>query len=261
MTEKRIFYITANQLTVYWSVGKQLHRDASFIVEKLGYEQFAEYIKEHPDFISDILVDVIEEEFRIDTMPHVYGRDRIAIQERKLKQLYHNTRFRRAEVQDREKTGRRDDQVLLTALTNPEQLEQWLGIMLAHKVPVAGIFSMPIIAQHFLKKLAIQSEHTLLFVPEQNGMLRQTYFYRLSVKSSRLLPIGENIENDFGKFLINETFKNQRYLNRLRLLSPGNILDVHILCEQSQVDNTLPFYLYDFGNSKTRSTKTHQTKS
>lgn len=236
MSEKRIFYITANQLTVYWSAGERLHQDISFANESQGHFEFGEYLQAYSDISSDVLVDVIEEEFRIETMPHVFGRDRLAIQERKLRQIFHRTRYRSAEVQGREKTGRRDDQVLLTALINPEPLEQWLNILVEHKVPVAGLFSLPMLAPFFLKKLKIKSEHTLLFTPQQGSMIRETFLRCLSVKISRLLPITGQGHDGYSEFLVKEAHKNQRYLNRLRLLSPGDTMDVYVLCGDSAVD-------------------------
>lgn len=238
MSEKRIFYVTSNRLTVYWAMENDVHQDISYSDDDQGRTLFAEYLKNYSDLRSDVLVDVIDEEFRIDTMPHVSGKDRTAVQQRKLKQLFHHTQYRGAEIQGRETTGRRDDKVLFTALTNPEPLELWLKIMVANKVPVAGIYSLPMLAPFFLKQLNITSDYSLLFIPQSGNMIRQIFLNRSAIKISRLLPFKNHDTDNFNQFINKEAVKNQRYLHRLRTISPGDTIHVHVLCDSGSA-NTL----------------------
>ena len=71
-------------------------------------------------------------------MPHVGARDREAILERKLTQIFRNVPYRHAQLQGRETEGRRDDRVLYTAVTNPEVLRPWLEIQPYGRLPGHG---------------------------------------------------------------------------------------------------------------------------
>jgi len=235
MSDKRIFYITANRLVVYWSLGRTIREDVAFTATEQGVEEFSKYLLDYTDISSLVLLDVLDEEFRVDSMPHVFGRDRLAVQNRKLKQAFHTNHYRGIEIQGREKNGRRDNKILMTALSNTGPFEQWLDAMLKRKTPISGIFSLPMLANFFIEKLKISSENTLLIVPQKGDMIRQIFLHQSALKTSRLLPIKRHDRNSYHKFIINEALKNQRYLQRLRLLAATDIMVVYVLCESKQI--------------------------
>ncbi len=233
--EKRIFYITTQGLTIYWSAGKRLHEDRRFEADSAGIDAFTRYAQPHTDIISHVIIDIIEEEYRHDSIPHVHGRDRQAILQRKLAQLFHQTPYRCAELQGRSKFGRRDDQVLFAALTNPERIKPWLTAMDESKIPVAGVYSLSSLTQALFKKLKLRSEHALLITTQQDSTIRQTYLNQRTVKISRTTPLGRHTTSERGDLYQQEAQKNKRYLNRLQLLPQQATLDVYVVCDSSEI--------------------------
>ena len=127
MYRKHLLYLTNERLvSTIWRAGKVLATE-SFSVDESGQLAFAEYLKRWAKLRVYLLVDLIEQDFRLDTIPHVRGGDRRALLDRKLTQVYRATPYRYAVVQGRETTGRRDDRALFTSVTNSELLAPWLN--------------------------------------------------------------------------------------------------------------------------------------
>ena len=207
-------------------------RDGSVLVHEYGNdadgrEQFAAMLESHNKPVW-LLVDVIEEDFHLESIPHLIGPSRSALIERKFEQYYRHTPFRQATLLKRQSEGRRDDDFLFSALTNPQRISPWLDILHAHQVPLAGIYSVPNISASLLK--GIESEHVLLLTWEKRAGLRQTYFHKKRLHFSRLIPI-----NDGGTLfdtITAETPRTQQYLKSLSLPPAGEVLDVYILCHE-----------------------------
>ena len=134
-----------------------------------GPGDFATFVKtvRYPAFM---LVDLIEEDFRQESIPHLIGGSRSALLQRKFEQFYRGTPFRQATLLKRQKTGRRDDDMLFSALTNPALITPWVNILLAHQIPLSGIYSVPQISAPLIKDHP--SEHLLLISWEKFAGLR-----------------------------------------------------------------------------------------
>jgi len=205
-------------------------RDGSAVVHEFsndadGRGQFAALLEHHRHPLL-LLVDIIEEDFHLESIPHLIGPSRHALIERKFEQYYRSTPFRQATLIKRQSEGRRDDEFLFSALTNPQRISPWLDILHAHKIPLAGIYSVPNISASLLK--GIESEHILLLTWEKLAGLRQTYFHNKRLHFSRLIPVNE------GETLIDaitvETPRTQQYLKSLSLPPAGEVLNVYTLC-------------------------------
>ncbi len=207
-------------------------RDGSVLVHEFsndadGREQFASLLEARRNPVW-LLVDIIEEDFHLESVPHLIGPSRRALLQRKFEQYYRNTPFRQATLLKRQSEGRRDDDYLFSALTNPQRISPWLDILHAHQIPLAGIYSVPNISASLLK--GIESEHVLLLTWEKRAGLRQTYFHKKRLHFSRLIPI-----NDGGTLvdaIATETPRTQQYLKSLSLPPAGEVLDVYILCQE-----------------------------
>ncbi len=207
-----------------WSKGK-LSTPQYFSNDANGREHFSAFLKQHPE-PAYLLVDVIEEDFRLETVPHLTGSARTNLRERKFEQHYRGTPFRQATQLRRQKEGRRDDDMLFSALTNPQRISPWLDALLANQIPLVGIYSLPNISAPLLKDIA--SDHALLLSWEKDAGLRQTYFNNKSLHFSRQIPI--NTGDSFSESVVAETPRTQQYLKSLSLPPPGEVLDVFIIC-------------------------------
>lgn len=192
-----------------------------------GREEFAKLLEVNRKPVR-LLVDIIEEDFHLESLPHLIGPSRRALLQRKFEQYYRNTPFRQATLLKRQSDGRRDDDFLFSALTNPQRISPWLDILHAHQIPLAGIYSVPNISASLLTH--IESEHVLLLTWEKQAGLRQTYFHKKRLHFSRLIQI-----NDGGTLvdaIVAETPRTQQYLKSLSLPPAGEVLDIYILCHE-----------------------------
>jgi hypothetical protein len=207
-----------------WQGGK-LGAPQYFSNDANGREYFSTFLQQHHN-PAYLLVDVIEEDFRLETVPHLSGSAKRNLLARKFEQFYRSTPFRQALTLRRQEEGRRDDEMLFSALTNPQRISPWLDTLLANRIPLVGIFSLPNISTPLLKGIA--SDHVLLLSWERNAGLRQTYFNNKSLHFSRLIPISGN--SSFSTSVADETPRTQQYLKSLSLPPPGETLDVYIIC-------------------------------
>lgn len=239
MTGKTLLFLGADHFHAYaWKDGV-LSAPQRFDDNANGRDQFAAFLQTQRD-PAYLLADFIEEDFRYETVPHLRGGERAAQILRKFEQYYRNTPFRQAIALHRQKEGRRDDEMLFSALTNPNLILPWLNTMLAHSMPVVGIYSVPNISAPLVK--GISSGHLLLLSWEKHAGLRQTYFDAKHLHFSRLTPINAN--RTFSETVAAETARTHQYLKSLSLLPSGKALDVHIIChEHDQRD--LAKYLQD----------------
>ena len=176
-----------------------------------------------------MLIDLIEEDFRRETVPHLTGSTRTALLQRKFEQFYRGTPFRQAVTLQRQKTGRRDVEMLFSGLTNPSLITPWLDIMLDQQIPIVGIYSVPQISAPLVK--SSPSNHLLLISWGKHSGLRQTYFSDHHLQISRLTPVHDELT--FQDAVVKELARTYQYLKSLSLLPVGQILDVVILCHSS----------------------------
>jgi hypothetical protein len=209
--------------------GKRIVARREFAVSGAGVEEFQRYLAEQKKAPTHLLTDLAEEDFRLDTVPHVGARDRDAIFARRLAQIYRNTPFRHAAAQGRETEGRRDDRVLYTAITNPEVLRPWLDALERLAFPLAGIHSTAIFSVALLKELDLEFPHTLLVTFSPGEALRQTYFRAREFKFSRLTPIDLEEGQTLGAMVAEETTRTWQYLDSLRHFATDDRLEVCVM--------------------------------
>lgn len=222
--ERLLLFLSAEHLHAQVMAQGKIAVQREFSNSPDGQESFAVFLKT-AKFPAYMLVDLIEEDFRQETVPHLIGRNRNALLERKFEQFYRSTPFRQATLLQRQKTGRRDDDVLFSALTNPALIKPWLDIMLAQQTPLAAIYSVPQISAPLVKDHP--SNHLLLISWEKFAGLRQTYFSEHRLQISRLTPIRADLT--FQSAVVSELTRTYQYLKSLSLLPPGQTLDVHLL--------------------------------
>jgi len=172
-----------------------------------------------------LLTDLIEEDFRLETIPYLRGNSHRALVQRKFDQFYRGTPFQQATLLQRQKTGRRDSEMLFSALTNPGLITPWVDILLGHQIPLVGIYSVPQISAPLIQDNP--SNHLLLITWNKFAGLRETYFSSHRLQISRLTPISKDL--DFQGAVIEELGRTYQYLKSLSMLPAGQVLDVRIV--------------------------------
>ncbi len=213
-----IIYISAKQATVgVWRLGSFLSCN-QYTNDEAGLAKFKLFISTRRNKPVKIIVDAVEEDYRIDSIPHTSGRARHEMIQRKLLQTYRNAPYRSGHFLERETDKRRDDRILLMALTNAELLTPWLTILEDFESPVVGVYMMPMISQLLVKALKLKQSHLLLMTHQPAG-LRQTYIANQSTRLSRLNPTTVSSQEQLERLYLNETDKTRLYLVSLRIIT------------------------------------------
>jgi len=231
---KHFVYLTNTRLVSLVTQGRRIVARREFAVSGAGASAFELYLANLRDAPTHLFIDLAEEDFRLDTIPHVGARDREAILVRKLTQIFRNTPYRHAVLQGREPDGRRDDRVFYTAITNPDLLRPWLDMFERLRVPLAGIHSSAVFSETLLEELDLLFPHTLLLTFTPGDAIRQSYFRDREIKFSRLTPIDLEEGQSLGTMIAEETTRTWQYLDSLRHFAADDRLEVCILVHPSE---------------------------
>jgi hypothetical protein len=129
-------------MTVLHWRGKSFTGVGSFEPDEDGFDKFRSYLQSSAKIATKLLIDVIEEDFRQDTIPHVYGKDRKAVISRLIDRYYRSSRqYTYAEIFGRQKSGRKDSKILIGAITNPGLILPWIEIIDECNIALSGIWS------------------------------------------------------------------------------------------------------------------------
>jgi hypothetical protein len=226
---RHFLYLTNSRLVSLVTRRGSIVARREFAVAGAGAAQFERHLATLAKVPTHLFTDLAEEDFRLDTIPHVGASDRAAVLARKLSQIFRNTPFRYAHLQGREAEGRRDDRVIYTAITNAEVMRPWLDAIERLKVPLAGIHSTSVFSATVLEELDLIFPHTLLVTFTPGDAMRQTYFRDREIKFSRLTPIDLQEGQTLGTMVAEETTRTWQYLDSLRHFTPEDRLEVCIL--------------------------------
>ncbi|MBF0357766.1 MAG: hypothetical protein HQL70_04105 [Magnetococcales bacterium] len=242
MFEKRLLFLTKDRLTLFsWKKGGIAGPPTNFKADEDGHKQFAEVISVRPEVPVSILVDLIEEEYRNETIPHVFGTDRKALHQRRSSRAFPSSPYNYLEVQGREKKkGRRDDIALLAGITDPDIIAPWLQIIIEKKVSLAGIYSLPMLSRRLLKPLDAISPATLVVSWQSSSGLRFSFFDGSNLKMSRMAPVPEPEPKPYSELFVSELSKTQEYLGSLRLIPRDTPLQVVLFTNPEMLDAVRP---------------------
>lgn len=227
-------------MTVFYWHRKKLTGACSFESTDEGFSKFEQYLNASAKTPSSLLLDVIEEDFRKEVIPHVYGRDRKAVISRLMDRHYRSSRqYTYSQLQARQKTGRKDDEVLLAAITNPELVRVWVRIIEDCDVPLSGILTLPLVSKYLLPVLSAKKGYVLLVSQQVNSNLRQTLFKDGKMLSSRQSVINQDARNisNIGEHARPEIDRTLAFIRNHQQMSETDVINVHILGSDTQIDS------------------------
>ena len=229
MTARRVFVVSGAGLAAYHRHGRKLLGPFPFEADERGCAEFARYLERFPDDVTHVVADLVEEEFREETVPHVVAWERRALLRTRAARAFPGARYLHAARLGREPGGRRDDRVRFSAITRPETLAPWLAPMEERGVPLAGIHSPAMLTATMLKAVGAVGEHALVVSLQSGGGLRQTCFRRGMLRFSRLAALPGPDAGGHESLVLAEIERTRRYLGSLRSGTSGDRLDVHVL--------------------------------
>lgn len=222
---KHLLYLTNTALTArMWQSGR-LSPAITFQNDADGWQGLAAHLSGFAQVPVFLLIDLIEEDFQRDTMPHVFGKTRKNLIERRLLQLYRDTPFRHASHQGREKTGRKDDVMLFSGMTNAALITPWIDAILKQQVPIAGIFSASLFSSVLFNQFKPGNEPVLL-ITHQSAGLRQNFFHNGYLRFSRLIQLPSEDPAAIAELSGLELTKTRLFLANARLLQRGEALRI-----------------------------------
>jgi hypothetical protein len=229
ISNRRVLFLSTHKAAVYhWQKGR-LGSSFLFDVNEEGLLNFERYLREYPNTPVYILVDMFEEEYRRETIPHVFGPDRNAVLQRRKTRLFRDTPYFYSAVQGREASGRRDDRIFMSAITNPDAVRTWVDVLDKYKVPMAGINSLPVFSGSLLNAFPNPSDQMLIVSIQSISGLRQTYFQDREFRISRLVQLPRYGTVSYAPDISEEVEKIRRYLMSMRLISDEQSLDIYFL--------------------------------
>ncbi len=254
-----ILLVDADGVSLLQWTGKKLQQLDHFVAGKTSSDRFHFYLENNPKIPFVIITDFIEEDFRTELSVHVSGSDRNALLQRRLAHLFRNTTYRNAKVIGRESTGRRDDRILLTALTKPEIIDPWVNQILANRVSIISVTSAAYVMEHFAQSMSLKAQpHLLIVNQESSSGLRQTYLQKGRVIFSRLTPAGVSRSDSFEALLVEQCDQTRKYLERIKQLPYDATLEIHVFTaerfseERESVREQLHYYYHWIDELKPR---------
>ena len=226
---KRLFFFSGYKLIAYhWHKGEFIDRE-EFEPKDEDKDRLLLYLQKEPDVPARFLIDIIEEEFRLEALPYATGSDRKSLFERTKSKLFRNSKYVYLEMQGRQKEGRRDMEVLVSGLLSPEGLEYWLKVIQSAQVPLEGIYSLPIVGELITEKLLVDKVNTLVVSQQGPANLRQSYYVNGKLKQSRLSAISDERDMDFVYLVESEINKTLRFLETTRVRKRQDQLNISII--------------------------------
>lgn len=236
---KRLLFFPGYRMLAYeWERGRFL-QCYSFEPDEEGRQAFRTWLAQAPRTPVQLMLDVIEEEFHTDYIPHVLGRDRMELHRRTAEKHFRQTEFRYLTVQGREPVTRegavrRDDRVLIAGLTNPQILQGWLSLLEEAQVPLRSMHSLPLVGEQLLPVLGAAELPRALVVSQQiPSTLRQSYYEDGRLRFSRLVPGRYEDAAGYAEFVQRELRQTLHFLETHRFRRRDDPIEVFILCDRA----------------------------
>ncbi len=216
--KKIILCVTGQSLTAGLWYGTKLQNYAVFNNSDQDYAAFSEFLALYSGSNIYLIADAVEEDYKLESIPHTTGGARREIIDRKLSQFNRSSVYRAAHFINRATDKRKDDNYLFVALNNADFLQGWMNVIQANQAPLVGVYLLPMLSQTIVRQLKLMAPHILLCEPLSSG-LRQTYLHNGRLRMSRLTPMKDVKPNQLAYFYLVEIEKTQMYLTSQRLIS------------------------------------------
>ena len=232
MADQILLCISATQAVVAHARGRSIFRCEIFRADEAGLAAFDDFLAPVGSALVYLAADAVEEDYRLETLPHATGSDRNGMLARKLKQYYRNTPYVAAIPRGRAGDKRRDDRYLFAALTSAALIDPWLAAIARHGLPVAGIYLVSMLTAALIRKTGNDLSRVLVVAPHGAG-LRLTFLKDGEFCVSRLsrghAGGARNATARAPSTLAAEISSTRVYLSSLHLDSPDDALTVLFL--------------------------------
>ena len=201
-------------------------------------DKFQRFLAKHQPESFSIFLDVMGEEFKHEKIPHIGGKDRELLLDRKCKGLFANANLTWRKHLYREKTSRKDDVYLLISVPLPSAVEHVFDALMQMKQKVSGVYSASILERDLLSALPTSPQSLtvsrILGSSPGKKLYRQTFMKEGELLMSRVTSIsGETHEQVFPQ-LLSEVERMRHFLSGTRQLDSRQKLDVLLALDDAE---------------------------
>lgn len=216
-SQKIILCVTNQSLMAGLWHGNKLQSYQVFKNQDEDHTAFSLYLSKHKNINVYLIVDAIEEDYKLEALPHTTGNARREIVARKLSQFNRNSLYRAAHYINRDNDKRKDDNFIFVALSNTDFMQRWMDVIQAEHIPLVGVYLLPMISQVMVRQMKLMAPNILLCERLSSG-LRQTYLHNGRLRMSRLTPMNNIKSGQLSYFYLVEIEKTRLYLLSQRLI-------------------------------------------
>jgi len=234
MIARRLLYLDTQRLTAYaWQQGR-LQPEGVFEMRAEEYARFADYLRAHQKSHFQLLANVADEGHEQETIPFLQGADRKALIARKLGQHFLGSPLATATSLGYEKNKRKNEKLLLSALTNPAHFDPWITALQEAGAPLAGIYTVAQMGGVLLRKLGKAGTKAML-LSYQDHSIRESYLVDGQPLFSRMAPLPDSSIAGIASRLAAEATKLHQYLAGQRLIRRSETMPVFVLAHPQAV--------------------------
>ena len=234
MTDRRLLYLDTHHLSAYaWRQGKLLS-EGVFETDNEGLTRFSQYIETQRTSHFSVLANVAEEGHALETIPFLYGSDRQALISRKIGQHFLGIPLATAISLGYEKAKRKNEKILISALTNPGHFTPWLTRIQEVGAPLAGIYTIAQLGGQLIKKLGYTAPRCLLLTVQDHS-IRESFLVNGQTLFSRMAPLADSSVVGIANSLSAEAGKLHQYLIGQRQVGRDETLPVLIVAHPQAI--------------------------
>jgi len=208
-------------------------------------EALQRFLFKHKPELFSVFLDVMGEEFKHEPIPHIGGKDRALLLERKCKSLFPTADLTWKKHLRREKKGRKDDVYLLVGVPLPSVVEHVFDALIQTQQKVSGVYSISILEREIQSALPRAKQSLLvsrvLGVSQGKKAYRQTFIKDGELVMSRMTLINGNTAEQIFPQLLNEIERMRHFLNGTRQLGVGSRLDVLAMLNEAESAQLLQY--------------------
>lgn len=225
MTTRHLLLLDAHQLALHVWHQSRLEEAQRFSLDTDGQAAFQRWLAAHPETELSLLANLAEEGFQVETLPYLRGRDRQVVLERRLAQHFFSTPLTLVQSLGHLHSHRKEERVLLAALTQPALVEPWLQAIRTARVPCAGLYGIPQLTGSLCRLLGLPRERCLILTIHPHG-LRESLVMGGEAVFSRLTPLPDSSIAGMATSIASEAHKLHQYLSSQRIIGRDESLSV-----------------------------------
>jgi hypothetical protein len=253
---RRLLYLNTHRLTAYvWASGV-LTQEAVFEMRDEDHLLFTDYLRVNRNSHFQMLANVGEEGYLVETIPFLRGSDRQTLITRKIGQHFLGTPLASAVSLGFEKSQRKNEKLLLSALTNPAHFAPWLKCIAEADAPLAGIYTIAQLGGVLLQKMRQPATRCMLLTLQDHS-IRETYLIKGQPQFSRMAPLPDSSIAGIASAFAAEAAKLLQYLISQRQIGRNDALPVYVLAHP-QAATAIRNACHDTGNLIFDILDTHQ---